>query len=142
MSGVLLSFQLSVPRSYRNARQRKSADQTQECMTRTAAQICTGHWRTPTYLKRIRKRANDKCWFCSGSVRMTCSRVLLHCLNERVRSARVEAWEEKDPGGVREFLANPRWERRFVKFLELSGVRRTIVDGIDEDGARVARMDE
>jgi hypothetical protein len=27
-----------------------------------------------------------------------------------------------DPGGVRVLLANPRWERRFVKFLELSGV--------------------
>jgi len=41
-------------------------------------------------------------------------------------SARVEAWE----------LANPRWERRFVRFLELSGVGRTMADGTDEDGAR------
>jgi hypothetical protein len=39
-------------------------------------------------------------------------------------------------------LANPRWERRFVKFLELSGVGRVIADGTDEDGARAARMDE
>jgi hypothetical protein len=36
-------------------------------------------------------------------------------------------------------LANPRWERRFVKFLELSGVGRVMADGTDEDGAR---MDE
>jgi hypothetical protein len=39
-------------------------------------------------------------------------------------------------------LANPRWERRFVKFLELSWVGRVIADGTDEDGARVARVDE
>jgi len=39
-------------------------------------------------------------------------------------------------------LANPRWERRFVRFLELSGVGRTMADGTDEDGARAARMDE
>jgi hypothetical protein len=39
-------------------------------------------------------------------------------------------------------LANPRWERRFVKFLELSGVGRTMADGTDENGARAARMDE
>jgi hypothetical protein len=28
----------------------------------------------------------------------------------------------ENPSGVRVLLANPRWERRFVKFLELSGV--------------------
>jgi hypothetical protein len=39
-------------------------------------------------------------------------------------------------------LANPRWERRFVRFLELSGVGRMMADGMDEDGARAARMDE
>jgi hypothetical protein len=39
-------------------------------------------------------------------------------------------------------LANPRWERRLVKFLELSGVGRVVADGTDEDGARAARMDE
>jgi hypothetical protein len=27
----------------------------------------------------------------------------------------------KNPGGVRVLLANPRWERQLVKFLELSG---------------------
>jgi len=32
--------------------------------------------------------------------------------------------------------ANPRWERGFVRFLELSGVGRTMADGTDEDGAR------
>jgi len=46
------------------------------------------------------------------------------------------------PGGVCVLLANPRWERRSLKFLELSGVVRVMADGTDEDGARAARMDE
>jgi len=39
-------------------------------------------------------------------------------------------------------LANPRWERRFPKFLELSGVGRVATDGTDEDGARAVQTDE
>jgi len=39
-------------------------------------------------------------------------------------------------------LANPRWERRFVKFLELTGVGRTVADGADEDSARAARVND
>jgi hypothetical protein len=73
---------------------------------------------------------------------MTQSHVLLHCPNPRLRAARVKAWEGKDPGGVRVLLANPKWERRFVKFLELSGVGRVMADGTDEDQARATRMDE
>jgi len=79
--------------------------------------------------------------FCRRSVRMTRSHVLLRCPNEKLVSARTKAWEGKNPGGVR-VLANLRWERRLVRFLELSGVGRTMADGTDEDGARAARMDE
>jgi hypothetical protein len=64
------------------------------------------------------------------------------CLNAKLREARAEGWEGKDPGGVRVLFANPRWERRFTKFLELSGVGRVMADGTDEDGAYAARMDE
>jgi hypothetical protein len=60
----------------------------------------------------------------------------------RLQAARVKAWEGKNPGVVRVLLANPRWERRFAKFLELSGVGRVMADGTDEDGAYAARMDE
>jgi len=70
-------------------------------------------------------------------------RVLLHhCPNNRLAAARVEAWEAKDPGGVRVLLANPRWEKRFLEFPELSSVRRVAADGTDEDGARATAMDE
>jgi hypothetical protein len=73
---------------------------------------------------------------------MTRSHVLLHCPNAMLRAARVEAWEGKSPGGIRVLLANSRWERRFVKFLELSGVGRAVADGTNEDDAHAARMDE
>ena len=39
-------------------------------------------------------------------------------------------------------LANPRLERWFVRFLELSGVGRTMKVGTDEESAHAARMDE
>jgi len=58
-----------------------------------------------------------------------------------VAAARAEAWEGQDPGGVRVLLSNPRWEKRLVKFLELCGVGRVMVDGVDEDEVRARRMD-
>jgi hypothetical protein len=45
----------------------------------------------------------------------------------------VEAWEGKEPGGIRVLLASPRCERRFLRFLELSGVGRVMANGADED---------
>ena len=43
------------------------------------------------YLKMIRKRTDDKCWFCQCSAKMTRSHVLLHCRDEKPVSMRVEA---------------------------------------------------
>jgi hypothetical protein len=116
-------------------------DSMRNALARTVAQIRTGHWRSAVYLNRT-KMADDKCWFCQSPARMTRSHVLLHCPNAKLRAARTEAWEGKNPGGVRVLLANPRWERRLVKFLELSGVGRVMADGTDEEGAYAARMDE
>jgi hypothetical protein len=73
----------------------------------------------------------DKCWFCRGLAKMTRSHVFLHCPNEGLRAARAEVWEGKNPGGIRVLLANPKRERRFVRFLELSGVRRVVADGME-----------
>jgi hypothetical protein len=56
----------------------------------------------------------------------------------RSAAAREEAWEGKDPGGTRALLSNPRWESRFLKFLELSGVGRVVEDGADVDEAWAA----
>jgi hypothetical protein len=117
-------------------------DSMRNSLARTVAQIRTGHWRSAVCLKRVRKITEDKCWFCQSTARMTRPHVLLHCPNARLRTARTEAWEGKNPGGVRVLLANPRWERWLVKFLELSGVGRVTADGTDEDGAYAARMDD
>jgi hypothetical protein len=38
-------------------------------------------------------------------------------------------------------FANPRWERRFLHFLDLSGVGRVMDDGEDEEETRAAKMD-
>jgi hypothetical protein len=116
-------------------------DGARNALARTAAQIRTGHWRSAVYLKMIRKRTDDKCWFCQDSAKMNRSNVLLHCRKPRLLEARREAWEGRNPGGVRVLLADPRWERRFVRFLELSGVGRTVADGTNEDSAHAARMD-
>ena len=70
---------------------------------------------------------------------MTLSHVLLCCPDPRLLAARMEAWEGKDPGDVRVLLANLGWERRFVKFPELSGVGRVMADGTDEGSARAAK---
>jgi len=72
-------------------------DRAKNSIARTAAQIRTGHWRSAVFLKRIRKRADNKCWFCKGP-KMTRSHVLLHCANARLCAAREEAWENKNPG--------------------------------------------
>ena len=117
-------------------------DGARNAIARVATQIRTGHWRSAEYLHRIRKRDDDSCWFCKGSAKMTRSHVLLHCKDPKLVAARSEAWEGKNPGGVRVLLANPRWERRFVRFLELSGVGRVMADGTDEESAYSRRMDE
>jgi hypothetical protein len=118
-----------------------SIAQARNAIARTAAQIRTGHWRSAVYFKRIRKRTEDKCWFCEGKARMTRSHALLHCPNATQAAARVEAWEGRNPGGIRVLLANPRWESRLLRFLELSGVGRFVEGGKDEDEAYASRMD-
>jgi hypothetical protein len=68
--------------------------------------------------------------------------VLLHCPNAKMSAARMEAWEGRDPGGLRALLANSRWEKRLLKFLELSGAGRIVAGGVDEETAWAEKMDE
>ena len=71
---------------------------------------------------------------------MTSSHALLHCTNDKLRAARAEVWEGKDPGSIRVLLNNPRWERRLLRFLELSRVGELVGDE-DVEEARAARLD-
>ena len=82
-------------------------DRTRNAIARMAAQIRTGHWRSAVYFKRIKKRGDDRCWFCRER-RMTRSHTLLHCTNDNLRAARREAWEGKYPGSIRVLLNNSR----------------------------------
>jgi hypothetical protein len=72
---------------------------------------------------------------------MSRAHVLLNCRNSRAVAARTDAWEGKHPGNVRRLLADPRWDKRFVRFLELSGVGRTLADGTNAESAYASRMD-
>jgi hypothetical protein len=70
-----------------------------------------------------------------GRNRMTRSHVLLRCA--KIRTICEKAWEGKDLGSVRVLLSNSRWEKRLLRFLELSGWD----DGVDEEEARAGRLD-
>jgi len=66
-------------------------DRARNAVACVAAQIRTGHWRSAVYLHRIRKRTDNKCWFCQDSVKMIRSHVLLHCKNPKLVTARMES---------------------------------------------------
>jgi len=112
-------------------------DKVRNTIARTVAQICTGHWRSAEYLKRIRKGADDKCWFCQGRSRMTGR---MSCF-PRLAAARVEAWEGRNPGSAHVLLSNPRWGEAADEIPRVVGVGRTMADGTDEGGARAEKMD-
>jgi hypothetical protein len=62
---------------------------------------------------------------------MTRSHALLYYPNATLATARAEAWEGRDPGSIRVLHSNPRWEGRLLRFLELSGIGRTVEGGLD-----------
>jgi hypothetical protein len=64
---------------------------------------------------------------------------LPNCENERGQDGSVEG---RDPGGLRVLLANPWWEKRLLRFLELSGTGRVVANGEEEEEAWARRMDE
>jgi hypothetical protein len=94
------------------------------------------------YLSRIKRRTDDRCWFCEGRAKMTRSHALLHCLNATLAAARVETCKGTNPGGIRVLLSNPRWESRLLRFLELSGVGRRVQSEEDEDETHATRIDD
>jgi hypothetical protein len=116
-------------------------DGARNSIARYVTQIRTGHWRSAVYLKRIKKRQDNKCWFFRGRHHMTRSHVLLHCPNVKIRTAHEKARERKVPGSVTVLLSSPKWERRLLTFLELSGVGRVMEDGVDEEETWAGRLD-
>jgi len=92
----------------------------------------TGHWRPAVFLKRIKKRRDDKCWFCRGP-RVTRSRAL---------HERQTACSPRRGVGRQRSEKRPCPQQSSVGegLLELSGVGR-VVEGVDEEETRAARLD-
>jgi ribonuclease HI len=71
-------------------------------LSRTIAQIRTGHWLCGSYLKRIRKNrdqpVSDRCWW-HGQWRMSRTHVFLRCMHPTLENARKEIWERPDENG-------------------------------------------
>jgi hypothetical protein len=78
-------------------KKKSSMDQARNAIARTPAQIRTCHWRSVVYHRRVKKRRDDKCWFCKGGAKTTISHTLLHCPNATLAAARVEACEGRNP---------------------------------------------
>jgi hypothetical protein len=66
--------------------------------TRAVAQLRTNHWLSGVYLKRIKKRPHDGCWFCKpphnsqDTPRMTRTYVHLRCV--AFEEFRRETWTD------------------------------------------------
>jgi hypothetical protein len=114
---------------------------------RAVAQLRTNHWLSGVYLKRIKKRSHDGCWFCEPShnsqdtPRMTRTHVLLRCV--AFEEVRRETWtdpltgEFTHPSSIGQLLGNPRWEKRLLKFLQHTKIGRIGPDLIDDEIRRV-----
>ena len=49
-------------------------------------------------------------------------------MNAKLRAAQAEAWGGEGPGSIRVLLNDARWEKRLLRFLELSGVGGLVGD--------------
>jgi hypothetical protein len=72
-------------------------------ISRTIAQIRTGHWLRAPYLKRVRKNRDeeisDKCWWC-GKFRMSRTHIFLRCTHPKLEQARKDIWDRPDEEGI------------------------------------------
>jgi hypothetical protein len=81
-----------------------------------------------------------------GPPKMTRAHVLLRC--PALEDARREAWIDIKAGGftrpssIEALLGNPRWEKRLLKFLAISGVGKIGPDKVDDEICRITRYDK
>jgi hypothetical protein len=102
-------------------------------LSRTIAQIRTGHWLFAPYLKRTRKNRDDKvsdrCWWC-GQWRMSRTHVFLQCIHPDLGSTRKEIWERPDedgriprrPTSIWQLLGKAKWEIPLADWIVATGV--------------------
>ena len=65
---------------------------------------------------------------------MARSPALFHFSSAGLVKARQTAFESKSPGCLKVLFSSPRWERRLLRFLELSGVGKTVEDAVKRRG--------
>jgi hypothetical protein len=72
--------------------------------------------------------------------------VLLKCPS--LEDARREAWVDNTAGAftkpspIGALLGNPRWEKRLLKFLAISGVGKIGPEKVDDEIRRITKYDE
>jgi hypothetical protein len=66
---------------------------------------------------------------------------LLHCRNRTLAAVQGPAWDGNDYRSLLVHLLNPRPERRLLRFLELTGMKRTVEGELDVDSCYAANMD-
>jgi hypothetical protein len=122
-------------------------------LTRTIAQIRTGHWLWAPYLKRITKdrdeHVSDGCWWF-GQWRMSRTHVLLRCMHPELENARKEIWESPDedgrkgrrPRSVGQLLGKPKWEKPLADWIAAIGVGLLGPGKQDFESERIERNDE
>jgi hypothetical protein len=113
------------------------------------AQLRTNHWVLDVYLKQIKKRLHDGCWFCEPShnsqdtPRMTGTHDLLRCVAfEEFRRETLRdplTGEFKHPSPISQLLGNPRWEHCLLTFLQRTKIGRIGPDLIDDKIRRMTR---
>jgi hypothetical protein len=102
-------------------------------LSRTIAQIRTGHWLCGSYLKRIRKKldqpVSDQCWWC-GQWRMSRTHVFLRCMYPTLENPRKEIWERPDencrkgqrPKSFGQLLVKAKWEQPLYDRIKATDV--------------------
>jgi hypothetical protein len=121
-------------------------------LSRTIAQIRTGHWLCAPYLKRIRKNRDeeisDKCWWCS-KFRMSRTHIFLRCTHPKLEQARIDIWDRPDkdgvimkrPTSVGQLLGKSKWGKRLADWIIATGVGLLGCGLRDFEAERVERND-
>jgi hypothetical protein len=102
-------------------------------ISRTIAQVWTGHWLCAPYLKRVRtnrdEEISDKCWWC-GKFRMSRTHIFLRFTRPKLEQARKDIWDQPDEEGIimnrptleGQLLGKSKWEKRLADRIMATGV--------------------
>jgi hypothetical protein len=105
----------------------------QIALSRTIAQVRTGHWLCASYLKRVRKNRDedrpDKCWWYS-KFSMSRTHIFFRCTHPKLEQARKDIWDRPDeegiilkwPTSVGQLVGKAKREKRLADWIIATGV--------------------